>query len=148
MNRLKKKGIRVLEITLHCNLGSLDATAFYNKKHLLPEYFSVNRDVAEKLTDLKRNGSRIIAVGTTVVRALESARKGDKFYAADRYANIMIDGYSSLGIDGLVTGMHDPSTSHLLMLSNFVDPFLLRCVSSSATSLPTEKNSGRRCFLL
>lgn len=149
LNRLKKNGIRILEITLHCNLGSLDATEFYNKKHLLPEFFSVGKDVAEELTHLRRNGSRIIAVGTTVVRALESARKGDKFYAADRYTNIMIDGYSSLGIDGLVTGMHDPSTSHLLMLSNFVDIELIKAsYLAAAESGFTWHEFGDSCIIL
>ena len=149
MNRLKKNGIRTMEITLHCNLGSLDATEFYNKNHLLPEYFSVNADVAEELTYLSRNGSRIIAVGTTVVRALESARKGDKFYPAHGYTNIMIDGYRKTGINGLITGMHDPSTSHLLMLSNFVDIELIKAsYSAAAESGFTWHEFGDSCIIL
>lgn len=126
LDRLKNNGIRILEITLHCNLGSLDATEFYNKKRLLPEYFSVNEDVADELTYLRRNGSRIIAVGTTVVRALESARNGEKFYPVQGYTDIIIDRHRRTGIDGLITGMHDPSTSHLLMLSSFVDIELIK----------------------
>jgi S-adenosylmethionine:tRNA ribosyltransferase-isomerase len=104
LDALAERGVKVADITLHCGVSSLE-----RGEMPYPERFKVSAATAEAVNAAER----VIAVGTTVVRALETAA-GEPF-----------EGWTRLGIapetgvryvDGIVTGWHDPDASHLLML--------------------------------
>ena len=149
MENIRKKGIITLEITLHCNLGSLDATEFTNMNHLLPEYFSVSKETTDSLNKVHAEGHRVIAVGTTVVRALTTLASNEKFNPGKGYTDIFIDENRVTFLDGLITGMHDPSTSHLLMLSSFTDLEVIKASYISAFDNGFEWHEfGDMCIIL
>jgi S-adenosylmethionine:tRNA ribosyltransferase-isomerase len=83
-----------------------------------PERFEVPEWTAERVNVAHRLGGRVIAVGTTVVRALESAASSDgRVSAADGWTNLVVDPEHGVrAIDGILTGFHDRDSSHLLML--------------------------------
>lgn len=119
---LKKRRIQNAFIILHSSLSSyideeLDET------HLLPEeeYFISEKSAAE-INSARREGRRVIAVGTTVVRALESASfsSGRVLPVIGKRTNLKITSAHRLrAVDGLLTGFHEPRASHLDLLSAF-----------------------------
>ncbi|WMT50813.1 MAG: S-adenosylmethionine:tRNA ribosyltransferase-isomerase [Ferroplasma sp.] len=131
VKELKRNGVHIVCITLHCNLGSMDATEFAGKDRLLPEYYSVSGESALALNRVKEQGGRIIAVGTTAVRALATVYDGS-FHSGSGYTEIFINRSTETGVDGLVTGMHDPTTSHIKLLESFVDIGILESAYETA----------------
>ncbi len=123
---LTKVGIRFAPITIHCNLGSLDASEFLHQKSLLPEYYDVPESTSEMISSAREKGGRIIALGTSVARALTTVRKNDVFRPGSGFTSIFIDQDTETGLDGIVTGMHDPTTSHMLLISAFAGIGLIR----------------------
>ncbi|MDS0257018.1 S-adenosylmethionine:tRNA ribosyltransferase-isomerase [Thermoplasmatales archaeon AK] len=117
--RLKDKGVNIVTLTLHCNLASLDADEFWMSERLLPEHYSVSEKTASALNAQINSGGKIIAVGTSVVRALETVYKEQLFTAGEGWTDIFIRNSLKSPISGLITGMHDPSTSHILLLGAF-----------------------------
>jgi S-adenosylmethionine:tRNA ribosyltransferase-isomerase len=97
------------------------------------EYF-VRATAAEKINQAHRIGGRIIAVGTTVVRALESVVDGNgRVSEAHAYTQLKIDGLHQLKVaDGLLTGLHEPQASHLDLLSAFLPPKQIRAAYEEA----------------
>lgn len=135
LSRAESLGIRTEKITLHCNLGSLDASEFWHNTELLPEYYSVRSATAETLNRHIEHGRPIIAVGTTVVRALESSFSHGKFTGSSGFTTRFIEGELESPLAGIITGMHDPSTSHLLMLRAFAPMELIRASYDTAVEL-------------
>lgn len=122
ITRLVAKGVMVAPIVLHTGVASLEAD-----ETPYPEYARVPATTAALVNLTHDNGGRVIAVGTTVVRALESA--ADTYDHAEGY-----DGWTDLVItpergvrvvDGLITGWHEPEASHLLMLEAIAGRSLL-----------------------
>jgi S-adenosylmethionine:tRNA ribosyltransferase-isomerase len=106
-------GVLVAPLTLHTGVSSLE-----HDEPPYPERYRVPRETIELADAVRRWGSRVIAVGTTVVRALETA-------AAPEHANDRRDGWTNLivtperglrAVDGLLTGWHEPESSHLQLL--------------------------------
>lgn len=121
---LKRKGIETTNIVLHTGLSSymddeLDALHPASEE----EYF-ISDLAARKINRARSNGSRIIAVGTTVVRALESvATNKGEITARHGYTRLHIDANHRLKVvNGLLTGMHEPEASHLDLLTAFLSP--------------------------
>jgi S-adenosylmethionine:tRNA ribosyltransferase-isomerase len=85
------------------------------------EYF-VSKETAAKINAVRGSGGRVIAVGTTVVRALESVANPDgTVMAGQGYTRLHVTANHSLrAVDGLLTGLHEPEASHLDLLSAFV----------------------------
>ncbi len=135
LSRIESLGIRTEKITLHCNLGSLDASEFWRNNELLPERYSVGRTTAETLNRHIEHGRPVIAVGTTVVRALESSFTNRKFNGSSGFTTKFIEGELESPLSGIITGMHDPSTSHLLMLRAFAPIELIRASYDTAVEL-------------
>ena len=113
ITRLVAKGVGVSPLVLHTGVASLEATELP-----YPERLHVPASTASRVNETHHNGGRVIAVGTTVVRGLETA--GD-----DAGVVQPIDGWTDLVItpergvrvvDGLLTGWHEPEASHLMML--------------------------------
>jgi S-adenosylmethionine:tRNA ribosyltransferase-isomerase len=117
---LKKNGVMVCEITLHVGPGTFKPITTNIEEHVLePEWFAISRSVAETITTAKNYKRRVIAVGTTTCRALESATIGGELKATEgSYTSLFIKpGYQFKTIDGLVTNFHLSQSSLLLLVA-------------------------------
>lgn len=118
IQKLKNKGVQFEEITLHVGLGTfkpMDVSP--DEYNIHKEYICVKQDLIDRLLIAKKEGRRIIAAGTTVCRALESAK--DK--AFDGWTDIFIKpGYEFVVIDGLITNFHLPHSTLLLLVQAFI----------------------------
>jgi len=119
---LQRQGIQTAHIVLHTGLSSymdddLDAQHLASEE----EYF-ISEATAAKIHQTHQAGGRIIAVGTTVVRALESAVDATgKVQAKHDYTRLRITEYHQLkAVEGLLTGLHEPEASHLDLLTAFL----------------------------
>ena len=118
---LKRRGIETTNIVLHTGLSSymddeLDALHPASEE----EYF-ISDVAARKIDRAKSRGNRIIAIGTTVVRALESVATEGAITPRHDYTRLHINANHRLKlVDGLLTGMHEPEASHLDLLTAFL----------------------------
>ncbi|HEV2087729.1 MAG TPA: S-adenosylmethionine:tRNA ribosyltransferase-isomerase [Cryptosporangiaceae bacterium] len=113
LRRLRARGVEVAPLVLHCGVSSLEAG-----DPPCPEWFEVPPSTAATVTAARQDGRRVIAAGTTVVRALESAvGPGGDAEARHGWTDLVVTperGVSTL--DGLLTGWHEPAASHLQLL--------------------------------
>ncbi|WP_409344522.1 S-adenosylmethionine:tRNA ribosyltransferase-isomerase [Paenibacillus sp. MBLB4367] len=125
--RLRRRGIRIAYVQLHTGLSYLLEDSGHRSPKENFEQFDVPSETVEAVKQTKQAGGKVVAVGTTVVRALESAVAPDGNLAAESgWTNLMIDRSMPLRVvDGLITGFHEPEASHLDLLSAFIDPDLL-----------------------
>jgi len=125
ISNLKKKGVLVMPITLHVGYGTfkpIDQEDLTNLK-LHKEWVSVNKRVVEEIKRIKNTDRRIIAIGTTSVRALEScySYEMDNFIPIAKYIDLVIKpGYKFKVVDGLLTNFHLPKSSLLLLVSAMI----------------------------
>ncbi len=122
LNRLQKKGIKFEYLTLHVGLGTFVPVKVNNiAEHAMhKEYIELNEEVCFRLNKIKTEGKRLIAVGTTVTRALESAYT-NKLTAFHGETDIFIyPGYEFKAIDCLLTNFHLPKSTLLMLISAFV----------------------------
>lgn len=128
VNSLHKKGVQIADITLHTGVSSLEVEVEDVESHTLyPEPFEIPERTAKIVNQAYAEGRRVIAVGTTVVRALESGWDGIQVKAASGFTRLYI--HPEVGInavDGLITGLHDPVTSHLAMLYTIANEALIK----------------------
>jgi S-adenosylmethionine:tRNA ribosyltransferase-isomerase len=125
MARLRTSGVQTAEILLHTGLSSFQDDAFDAEHHMYEEWFEVGAQPATAINA----APRVVAVGTTVVRAVESAVDPDGAVREERaWTNLVVSaGTSVRAIDALITGLHEPTASHLDLLRAFVDePLLVR----------------------
>jgi S-adenosylmethionine:tRNA ribosyltransferase-isomerase len=119
---LRARGIDTAEIILHTGLSSYQDDDFDLEHHLYEEWYSVPAATAQAVG----NAKRVIAVGTTVVRALETAAGPDGVAAQEGWTSLQVHPDTKLqAVDGMVTGMHEPQASHFDILQAFVDDELL-----------------------
>jgi S-adenosylmethionine:tRNA ribosyltransferase-isomerase len=111
---LVAKGVAVAPIVLHAGVSSLEAS-----EPPYPEWFRVPAPTAGQVALARRTGGRVIAVGTTVVRALETAAGPEaEVDAAEGWTDLVIGAERGVrAVDGLLTGWHEPSASHLEILT-------------------------------
>jgi len=141
IDRLKEKGVQIETITLHVGWGTFrPIRSEHVEDHpMLPEFCKVAKPTAERLTQAKKEGRRVIAVGTTVTRTLEtiSEKKEEQilFHPFEGQATLFIyPGYSFKALDGLITNFHLPDSTPLVLACAFYsmgrktskDPFSLR----------------------
>lgn len=121
MQRIKEKGINICYVTLHVGLGTFRPVSVSNieEHEMHTEYYHMSRDVAELLTETKKNGGRIISVGTTSTRTLETIMaKYGKFQECSGWTNIFIyPGYEFKAIDLLITNFHLPKSTLVMLVS-------------------------------
>ena len=121
LDKIKAKGVNVLFVTLHVGLGTFRPVKVDNvKEHVMhSEYYSISKSVAEKLNEVKKSGKRIIAVGTTSTRTLETVMmKYGTFVEDSGNTSIFIyPGYEFKGIDCLITNFHLPKSTLLMLVS-------------------------------
>jgi S-adenosylmethionine:tRNA ribosyltransferase-isomerase len=110
---LVARGVGVSPIVLHAGVGSLETGELPT-----PEPFRVPATTAARVNATRANGGRVIAVGTTVVRALETvADAGGVAHPGEGWTEVIITAQRGIRVvDGLLTGWHEPAASHLLML--------------------------------
>lgn len=115
---LAKRGVSVARITLHTGVASPE-----HDEAPYAEYFEVPEETVRRIHERRLRGGRVIAVGTTVIRALESALDGSvHLHATHGWTSLAIDPTRRLhSVDGLLTGLHEPRASHLQMLLALVD---------------------------
>jgi S-adenosylmethionine:tRNA-ribosyltransferase-isomerase (queuine synthetase) len=134
VTELVTRGVLIAPLTLHCGVSSLEAG-----EDPYPEPYDVPPATARLVNHVRAHGGRVIAAGTTVVRALETAALG----AAPRLvapsagwtSHVVTPETGVRAVDGLLTGLHEPRSSHLRMLAAFADPDLLsRCYAAAISS--------------
>ena len=123
MQKLKNKGVIIEEVLLEVGLGTFRPVQVESieSHHMHSEEIVVSKDVAERLNEYKKQGKRIIAVGTTSVRTLESAatEKG-KIEAVQKSTNIFIyPGYEFKFVDAIITNFHLPESTLIMLISAF-----------------------------
>jgi len=120
---IKNLGADVAEITLHVGYGTFEPVRVLDlsEHQVMPERFEISAETAEVLNRAKAENKRIIAVGTTTTRALESSVcENKKFSAQNRYADLTITpDYKFKAINGLLTNFHLPKSSLLVLVSTF-----------------------------
>lgn len=121
LNKIRSKGIQILEITLHVGLGTFAPVKVddFEKHKMHSEYYSVDPLAFEKIKNGRKNNQRIIAVGTTTTRVLEHIFSQPE-PILDGETNIFIyPGYKFKCIDGLITNFHLPKSTLLMLISAF-----------------------------
>jgi S-adenosylmethionine:tRNA ribosyltransferase-isomerase len=126
---LQQRGVSIDYIQLHTGLSYLgEGYELHPEDHA--ETYHVSKEVMHKITGTKAAGGRIIAAGTTVVRALETAAAAGRLTGS---TNLYINrDYNLKLVDGILTGFHEPKASHLDMLSAFVSQDHLLCAYQEA----------------
>lgn len=135
LSNLKKSGVKVVFTTLHVNLGTFSpfTEELFKKSRLHMEYYEISKRSAEILNKAKKEGAPIVAVGTTVVRTLESATinfpaptRRSKHPSNNILKNLkgntdifIKEGYKFKFVDGLITNFHVPKSSLLMLVSAF-----------------------------
>lgn len=123
LDRIRKSGVEIAEITLHVGYGTFEPVRVtdLSKHRVLPESFEIDARTGDILNRAKSDGRRIVAVGTTTTRTLETAMtKNGKFVAERGMADLTITpGYSFTAIDALLTNFHLPESSLLVLVSTF-----------------------------
>jgi S-adenosylmethionine:tRNA ribosyltransferase-isomerase len=123
LTKLVALGVDIAPVLLHTGVSSLES-------HERPysEYYRVPADTARRVRETKAAGGRVIAVGTTVVRALESPPNAD-----GGWTDVVIEPARGVHVvDGLITGWHEPLASHLLMLEAIAGHYALSMAYAAA----------------
>ena len=120
LERLRQRGVEFGYITLHVGAGTFQPVREDNLEdhHMHTEWLSVDADLIDQIRRTRANAGRVIAVGTTVVRALESASKDGEMHPFAGETQIFIfPGYRFNSIDGLLTNFHLPQSTLLMLVS-------------------------------
>jgi S-adenosylmethionine:tRNA ribosyltransferase-isomerase len=126
---LVARGIGVAPVLLHTGVASLEAS-----EAPYPEYFRVSATTAARVNDTRRAGGTVVAVGTTVVRALETVvdERGVLHAGKGWTETVVTPARGVRAVDGLLTGWHEPEASHLAMLEAVAGRDLLeRCYAEA-----------------
>lgn len=123
LKKIEEKGVTVAYVTLHVGIGTFRPVKAENIEdhEMHSEHYYVPTETAEKINNTKKNGGRIIAVGTTSCRTLESASDENGYLSqCDASTNIFIyPGYKFRCIDGLITNFHLPESTLIMLVSAF-----------------------------
>lgn len=124
LNRIREKGIDVVPVLLHVGLGTFRPVKVENieEHHMHSEYFEVTEDAAKRINAVRERGGRIVAVGTTSVRTLESAAENGRLVAKRGETSIFIKpGYQYQMVDALITNFHLPGSTLMMLVSALYD---------------------------
>ena len=121
LEKIKAKGIRIAEVTLHVGLGTFRPVKVENilEHHMHSEFYMVDEEAAAIINETKKNGGRVICVGTTSCRTIESASREDgTIKAGSGWTEIFIyPGYKFKVLDALITNFHLPESTLLMLIS-------------------------------
>ena len=124
MDRIRAKGVDIVPVLLHVGLGTFRPVKVENieEHEMHSEYFEVTQEAADRVNAARARGGRIIAVGTTSVRTLESAAEGGKLVSKRGDTNIFIKpGYRFQLVDALITNFHLPGSTLIMLVSALWD---------------------------
>lgn len=125
LEQVKEKGVEIAHVTLHVGLGTFRPVKVENilEHHMHSEFYVVEEAEAEKINRAKARGNRVISVGTTSTRTLESvADEQGIVHAGSGFTDIFIyPGYSFRVVDSLITNFHLPESTLLMLVSAFSD---------------------------
>ncbi len=123
LEEINRKGVIIANVTLHVGLGTFRPVKVENvlEHHMHSEYYTISEEEAQKINQAKASGHRVISVGTTSCRALESAASEDGvLHGVSGWTDIFIyPGYQFKIIDGLITNFHLPESTLLMLVSAF-----------------------------
>lgn len=129
LDKIKNKGVTIAYVTLHVGLGTFRPVKVENilEHNMHEEFFWIDEEEAEKINRTKKNGGKIIAVGTTSTRTLESATNDEGMIKATRgFTDIFIyPGYKFKMVDCLITNFHLPQSTLIMLVSAFADRELI-----------------------
>lgn len=121
LKKVQEKGVNIAHVTLHVGLGTFRPVKVddVEQHHMHSEFYMVEEDQAELINRTKKQGGRVIAVGTTSCRTLESASDEDGvIHAGSGWTEIFIyPGYRFKMIDGLITNFHLPESTLMMLVS-------------------------------
>jgi S-adenosylmethionine:tRNA ribosyltransferase-isomerase len=123
LSSLQDKDVNHCFVTLHVGAGTFQPVKVDeitdHKMH--SEYFEIDQTTVDQINQTKKNGGRVIAVGTTAVRSIESAAKSGKLKAVQEETDIFIyPGYEFKVVDMMITNFHLPKSSLLMLVSAFI----------------------------
>ena len=124
MERIRQKGVDIVPVLLHVGLGTFRPVKVENieEHEMHSEYFEVTPQAADRINAARQRGGRIIAVGTTSVRTLESAAQDGRLVAKRGDTSIFIKpGYRFQLVDALITNFHLPGSTLILLVSALWD---------------------------
>lgn len=121
VHALHERGVEIASVTLHCGVASFEAP-----ERPGTERYAVPPQTATAVNQARRDGRRVIAVGTTALRAIESASSHDEVIASSGWTDLVIEQqYRLKSVDALLTGFHDAAATHQWILRAFLDRDLL-----------------------
>ena len=122
-SKLNEKGVEIANVLLHVGIGTFRPVKSedISNHHMHSEYYEIDAENAEKINKAKREGRRIIAVGTTSVRTLESAcdQKGFVSACSGNTEIFIYPPYDFKCVDGLITNFHLPKSTLIMLVSAF-----------------------------
>ena len=123
LKRIEEKGINIVYLTLHVGLGTFRPVKVddINDHHMHSEYYQLSKEAAEIINKTKKSGGRIISVGTTSIRTLETvADENGMVREASGWTDIFIyPGYKFKTVDALITNFHLPESTLMMLVSAF-----------------------------
>jgi S-adenosylmethionine:tRNA ribosyltransferase-isomerase len=122
MNKIQAKGVQTTFVTLHVGSGTFQPVRVENlSEHLMhKEYFAVSKATVDAVRQARDRGGRVIAIGTTAVRALESASKNGQLESGFGETDLFITpGYQFRSVDAMLTNFHLPESTLLMLVSAF-----------------------------
>jgi len=125
MEKIQQKGIKIVPITLHVGLGTFRPVSVdHLEDHKMhSEYYHISKETAEVIAETKKNGKRVIAVGTTSIRTLEtvgSANDGE-IVPSSGWTDIFISpGYEFKVVDAFITNFHLPKSTLVMLVSAYL----------------------------
>ena len=123
MDRIRQKGVNIAYVTLHVGLGTFRPVKVddITKHKMHSEHYEISKETAALINETKKNGGRVIAIGTTSCRTLESvATQYGKIKACEGFTDIFIyPGYKFKVLDGLVTNFHLPESTLIMLVAAF-----------------------------
>lgn len=121
LKEIEEKGVQIARVTLHVGLGTFRPVKVDNilEHHMHSEFYQIEEEAAEKINRAKESGHRVICVGTTSCRTIESAAdKNGKLYATNGWTEIFIyPGYEFKVLDCLITNFHLPESTLVMLVS-------------------------------
>jgi S-adenosylmethionine:tRNA ribosyltransferase-isomerase len=121
LSRVKEMGVDIAEVTLHVGLGTFRPVKVENvsEHHMHSEFYMISAEAAEKINRAKEGGHRVISVGTTSTRTLESAAdENGRIHETSGWTQIFIyPGYEFKVIDALITNFHLPQSTLVMLVS-------------------------------
>jgi len=137
LEEIKSMGVTIVFITLHVGLGTFRPVSVENidDHQMHSEFYMMSKETANTLTEIRDNGGRIISVGTTSTRTLETITRDNngEFVESSGWTDIFIyPGFEFRAIDGLITNFHLPKSTLIMLVSAFSDrEFILKAYNEA-----------------